>query len=69
MWALAHDHVERDKCQGCGHPMSVTTDPANEGAHKGHAVRCDACKAIAHAAEAVDDKRGLLSYAEREDPT
>lgn len=49
--------------------MSVTTDPANEGAHKGHAVRCDACKAMAHAAEAVDDKRGLLSYAEREDQT
>ena len=69
MWALAHDHIERDKCSGCGHPMSVTTDPANEGKFKGHSLRCHACKSIAGVTEAVDDRHGLLSYAEREDQT
>ena len=69
MWALAHDHIERDTCKGCGHPMSVTTDPANEGKFRGHAIRCAACKSIADAAEAKSEKQGLLSYAEREDQT
>lgn len=65
MWVLAYDHVEKDKCSGCGFPLSETTAPDAEERFKGHVVRCHACRSVAHAAETVDDNRGLMSWAER----
>ena len=67
MWALAHDHIEQDRCTGCGHPRSESTDKTADDQYRGHTVRCHACKAQAWAAEAVDDKSGLLAWAERDD--
>lgn len=67
MWALAWDHVEQDRCGGCGHPLSETTAEDADDAYLGHAIRCQACKAIADKTESVDGKRGLLGYAERVD--
>lgn len=65
MFALALDQIEKDKCGGCGFPLSETTTPEAEGIFKGHVVRCHACRSVAHAVETVDDTRGLMSWAER----
>ena len=67
MFALADDHIRQDRCSGCGHPKSETTDKAADDRYRGHTVRCHACKAMSWAGEAVDDKAGLLAWAERDD--
>ena len=66
-WALALDHVDRDRCGGCGQPLSESTAPDADDAFYGHAVRCHGCKAAAHASERVDDKHGLMVWVERDD--
>jgi len=65
MWVLAWDQVERDKCGGCGFPLSETTRADSEEKFRGHVVRCHACRSVSHAVETVDDTRGLMSWAER----
>ena len=66
MWALAHDLIERDRCPGCGQPLSESTDPSNDDAYLGHAVRCHGCKAAKSASQTVDgDPGGLHTWVEK----
>lgn len=67
MWALALDHVERDSCPSCGQPLSETTHPDADDTYRGHAVRCQGCKAAHHVTQGVDDKRGLMTWVERDE--
>ena len=67
-YALAWQQLEDAKCPcGCGQPIDESTDPANEDAYQGHAVRCFAGQAREAALEAVDDRTALLGYVTRDD--
>jgi hypothetical protein len=50
--ALALEQFDAETCSGCGHPLSETTDPRNEGRYRTDLpVRCHACTALAYGAE------------------
>lgn len=47
-WAFALLELDADRCGGCGHPLSETTDArAEDGYHAPYAMTCHACKAVA----------------------
>lgn len=50
-------------CQGCGHPVGESTDPALEEAWQAEIVRCHACSAASRKAdgwhEAGGDSHGI----------
>lgn len=66
--ALALQRVEAETCDGCGHPLSQTTDPDNEFRYESRKpVRCHACVALAQAAKPFreDDAPQTLRFGVR----
>ena len=60
--AMAADFDERDRCGGCGHPLSQTTDPDSQLLWESEPIRCQACAASARAADGFEGKNraGLM---------
>lgn len=48
---VALEQIESDKCGGCGHPLSETTDPEAVTDYRGKAVTCHGCVALGKARE------------------
>jgi hypothetical protein len=50
--ALALQRVDAETCDGCGHPLAESTDPANEGRYLTDLpVRCHACTTLGYGTE------------------
>lgn len=58
--ALALVAEERDRCPGCGEPLTVSLAATSEEAYRAEAVRCHGCAAQSRATSSVDDHAGLL---------
>jgi len=57
-WALALLQVEDEVCKGCGQLLSESTDPELEEAWAAEVLRCHACTAAGHRAEAFQRAGG-----------
>ena len=55
LWA-----VEADTCNGCGQPLSESTDPVNEFGYTAEPHRCHACSAMSKATRAWADGGGSM---------
>lgn len=68
--SLAWQADQGDRCPGCRGRLAETTDPDNEDAYAGHAVRCFKCRANHEAARDFgtdsDARAGLLTYSTRD---
>lgn len=54
--AVALTDIEEDRCSGCGHPRSVSMDPAHEFHWRAERLVCHACAARDRAARRDDGK-------------
>ena len=64
MAMVALEQIDRDTCNGCGHPLSETTDPEAMTDYMARSVVCHACKALAKARVRSGDD-GTVVYVEK----
>ncbi len=57
-WMLALGALRKDTCPGCGHPLTESTDPVNEGRYRvDPPTRCHACTALQTAYADAEKKK------------